>query len=781
MNLNGAGIVNYYCLVQGHGGDDATPNDGNNGLIINGYHGIKIPYYQRPYKWGDKDRSNIRDLFYDYNCNTNMNHNVVSDYFLGATVAVEKITDGVNYFELVDGQQRLTTIFLMNYILFMLKRKEIDHKIKSRIEPGQWKDDIKQLEKIYHQRIGIHKDIEFENIIEFITNAYNQLFSSEISQEEFFNSVLNEYRQKLGIVNHNYNTEEELDVAYRNLTYSFFRNEQLAITYRRESFNNNLKAVLASTKIEINENPIDISLGFADEIDKKSLKATYQCALQMIFEEVKSYVELNLLEAGNSNVWDRVNLMIEYLNDMIKHLNLCMITTIDENDAYKLFEVLNDRSFEVSSLDLLKNHFYMIYYSKNSALDNNDIDANMDELDKIWSEKVFKGIEPNKHKLIAYLGLVYLTQDSNLDDNDALFKHSLETKYTQSLASYSIEVAKHDFNIFRAISIILEKFGFKYNGMDKETKKVIVNPQNSITYKTAVMLHSMKRPAILAALINVILSFYENTNNDRLCYDATDEMTSFKNFVDDLKTNNNNYILIHQVAFKLWKSNLLASTYKTPREEIAKKIIENYGSHQYNNAAVYYSDDTVNKLMTEFDTWFINWKKGHDDLRAAILLIELFQCNKLTNNNVVTLVPGANTYNFHGDEINIDHLEPDNIDEANRNNYYCSGSDNDSKIKRNKVINTFGNMMILDKVPNIQKGNDPLLAGISTYYTQLYNNHWMLLEIQDMSLNNQFFDGSIPKDVFFDERARRIRLYLKKLLSRNSYTDICDISEIISN
>ena len=66
-----------------------------------------IPKYQRPYKWG---RDNWEDLIRDIGEDT--------DHFMGSIICVPRVNDASapgeeKYFELIDGQQRLTTLSLL--------------------------------------------------------------------------------------------------------------------------------------------------------------------------------------------------------------------------------------------------------------------------------------------------------------------------------------------------------------------------------------------------------------------------------------------------------------------------------------------------------------------------------------------------------------------------------------------------------------------------------------------------------------------------------------------
>jgi len=77
------------------------------------YEGFIIPSYQRPYEWG---KNEIETLLSDIYYRTKNN----SEYWLGfvyVTVLKDKKNNDKPYFEIIDGQQRLTTLFIICCVL----------------------------------------------------------------------------------------------------------------------------------------------------------------------------------------------------------------------------------------------------------------------------------------------------------------------------------------------------------------------------------------------------------------------------------------------------------------------------------------------------------------------------------------------------------------------------------------------------------------------------------------------------------------------------------------
>lgn len=83
--------------------------EGNNKFLFKGDDRYQIPLYQREYAWEDKQ---IRQLIEDV-------YDVADDaqYHIGSLIVAKKENKGQAFFEVIDGQQRLTSLFLLLKIL----------------------------------------------------------------------------------------------------------------------------------------------------------------------------------------------------------------------------------------------------------------------------------------------------------------------------------------------------------------------------------------------------------------------------------------------------------------------------------------------------------------------------------------------------------------------------------------------------------------------------------------------------------------------------------------
>lgn len=104
-------------------------------------HPFVIPEYQRPYAWGDDEIQTLFDDLWDFASSPEGGSEGKSTYFLGSVVAYENED---NEQEIIDGQQRITSLFLLLRAIYTtlkyasVKSKEAENFIKQ-IEPALWR------------------------------------------------------------------------------------------------------------------------------------------------------------------------------------------------------------------------------------------------------------------------------------------------------------------------------------------------------------------------------------------------------------------------------------------------------------------------------------------------------------------------------------------------------------------------------------------------------------------------------------------------------------------
>ena len=138
-----------------------------------------VPIYQRNYAWGDKE---IRELIQDIN--TAMKRNQGKNYYLGSLVVCRK-DDGI--FEVIDGQQRLTTLNILLACLGYDKRIPLGFKHRRAAD-----ESLEKLTKIPDIALLDKNDSIQEGYI--IAKNIFQDYDIKINKERFKNFLLKNVR-----------------------------------------------------------------------------------------------------------------------------------------------------------------------------------------------------------------------------------------------------------------------------------------------------------------------------------------------------------------------------------------------------------------------------------------------------------------------------------------------------------------------------------------------------------------------------------------------------------
>lgn len=171
-------------------------------------HKFVIPEYQRPYAWSDEQIQTLFDDLAEYTANDSE-----STYFLGTVVSYE---NDLGEQEIIDGQQRITSLFLLLRALYskltsMTETKEVRN-FKSQIESALWEQDELTAEVDYEKTLIVSKVMGEEG---------NEAFTNILIKGKVENGAKDNYSL-------NYNLFVELIEKYATnepeLFYWFIRN-----------------------------------------------------------------------------------------------------------------------------------------------------------------------------------------------------------------------------------------------------------------------------------------------------------------------------------------------------------------------------------------------------------------------------------------------------------------------------------------------------------------------------------------------------------------------------
>ncbi len=127
----------------------------------------QIPIYQRPYQWTEENCEKLLDdLFEDYE------EDRESDYFCGSLVLVKSDPNSkTEIYDIVDGQQRLSTFILLAKVLADLYNDCLDPKNLEHLQEG-WKDRHTERKRLSFNTIGSNAEYDFAYALEHFNDAY---------------------------------------------------------------------------------------------------------------------------------------------------------------------------------------------------------------------------------------------------------------------------------------------------------------------------------------------------------------------------------------------------------------------------------------------------------------------------------------------------------------------------------------------------------------------------------------------------------------------------------
>ncbi|MGL2532063.1 DUF262 domain-containing protein [Helicobacter pylori] len=159
----------------------------------------QIPIYQRPYQWTEKNCEKLLDdLFFNYEDDRE------SDYFCGSLVLVKSDPNSkTETYDIVDGQQRLSTFILLAKVLADLYNDCLSGtKNLERLQEG-WKDRYTERKRLSFNTIGSNAEYDFQDALEHFNDS--QASKNKIIENNYLKNAiyLKNYLEKKEIKNIN--------------------------------------------------------------------------------------------------------------------------------------------------------------------------------------------------------------------------------------------------------------------------------------------------------------------------------------------------------------------------------------------------------------------------------------------------------------------------------------------------------------------------------------------------------------------------------------------------
>jgi uncharacterized protein with ParB-like and HNH nuclease domain len=743
MQLSGAILRNFWGI-----GAPVTQEN------ITDYFSLKVPHYQRPYKWGS---TQIETLIKDWKENfVASNDENDKKYFAGSVVAVA--VPGETYHSLIDGQQRVTTLFLTNFIHFVLLRKLI----LSEVERKRCGKLQKLNEKLNNAAQFLFKDedllLEIKQGIIELNRISDEDEMDELHKQENFLETIQEI---LWIPK--FDTDENYKSKFRELMELKIKAESLNLHYDRSSFNKSLSKVLTQFYMNFGETQ-ELTYENLEYDNLTENEKVYADALQTILKTFS-----NEFANSGADIYKYIYSLHEQIHNFLNEVNVCVIQTMNTDDAYTLFEVMNDRALALDDLDLIKNQFFKVFVNSNESIDNAEVDEIIQKLDDQWGDKIFnhKSMNQTYKKLVTYLATVFITNAVELR-NESSEKYRLNLgEYLKTKQNYSKEEIQRDFNIFESCFQILSQV--KLPVQKKESHSIVTQYKKESDFKKSLFFfNALKQDGVISGLICFTLSTIEKIDNNfnpekvnkivTLLLDTDLDLSKIRTdlSVSGIESERILGLLnkIHEQAKILWRSSLMANSADLPRE-ISKRIIEDNHLSSTRDHNLVIKDLNLAQHQSEFDSWLNNWQYKSNSLFKVKTLFASIIHYSMKDDGELIIRPINLTVNPDINAImELDHMVPQNSSEPSVFNFEHS--------ERELFVNGLGNMMPLPKPDNIQKSNVALEAAFQFYKDAGLGDHFLINEAKHSVM--QVLKNEKNPDLFFTERKSKLIGYFKQII-----------------
>lgn len=707
MNLKGAELRNFYEMTTliPKGANVVSANSAN------------IPIYQRPYTWKPKQVGKLIEDFEENRLTTNL------EYFAGSILTTVDNSPGLPH-QIIDGQQRYTTLFLINFINFSILRVYIREVLISG-NPYGIGAVSGHLQKLKNASDYLFKDkqilTEIDNFDAGLTTALaNDTFSS--NSEKFVNTYLG----IMGLPENSIESDASYQKEYFASTKQILKKYALNLEYSRSFYSDVLVESLASVIIKLSSQNACSCV-----IEKQQYSPNNIASVESYtdnLEEIFKLVNRPKTSASGNSIPDAL-LLSDFIEEALQNIKVCIIQTGDANDAFTLFEVLNDRAKALDDLDLIKNQFYKYFCLSTSSantsnptiqLNVNLQNSHLDLLDNKWLKDIYSTNRVNEKRLITYFATSYMTGDTTIKSSPlSESRNKIEDYLKNQNGKYGQKEVDQDFAILEATKQILTKFDYSFSNQDLSAVESEYDINKSTLYKAIHFLNALGQEGVIAGLINVILFTYHRDilkgNSFSLEYTENGVKKTFEDYLKTLVKYSKKPVFpdIERCAQEIWRWSMSTFDAISPKRE-ANNLISNYNLRTLKNTQInngLSSITNIERLGFKEEMNSFEYKKNAiKTLKLRILFARLLKTTYTGTGNQLSLSYQTTPPSIPASvvkEMQLDHLEPSNFDENNSTAYFMTNN----KLQRTSIINGLGNMFPLIGSLNNAKNNAPLCMG----------------------------------------------------------------------
>jgi uncharacterized protein with ParB-like and HNH nuclease domain len=614
-----------------------------------------IPIYQREYDWGKEEL--IRLLINTKEYIDDLDPGQINNSYFVGTILLEKAENKSNTFEIIDGQQRITSAFLMNFVGYLIA-KERCLKIptfptrKYAVELNNRLNKV----KLFEDRLFIIKE-------EQPPEDWDLIFSSKFLEID----DLDESAETISI-------KKRLDI--NNILLWKTPKMHHENPEQAELFKNNI----INTIIE-NEDPTLVSIP-NNEFNERA---------NNIFNYFK-----DLLKGPTKGRDEILGDMLNKIDLFSSAISFCVLISDNPDDSFKLFEVLNSTGRSLTIIDKIKKMLYENIVIKDKELTNEEFNArwkDLLELTENTGNSMTIDLARSESSLLKDKLYDYFSNKVIILNNRTIVRDPI----------FSQENTLVFFNRIITVSKVLNDI-YKIDCYDSKNTPHTLGWYYRVINK---MNYDWGRQVFLGTIL--LTNYFEEKfpiENDLWERPLIDNSSTL------LQINSINRFLINlsDVLLKIGtigiinglSSNLLPRTSQDILNKIidfvrANKSVEELNSlfNDIKGILSLYIDS--NKVDFKTNLRYLTYSKSSDRKNMTLLLYILYNKGKSAINII--------------EKPSLEHFEPKTTPSVPPPIQYYSGAD------REEIINSLGNMILMEKNHNSRLGNIPIKSKIEKIST----------------------------------------------------------------
>jgi uncharacterized protein with ParB-like and HNH nuclease domain len=603
---------------------------------------IVIPIYQRKYDWAQDELYRLLDNTNDY-INTSGSTPLKSSYFTG-TILLEKSEKNDGEYELIDGQQRLTSAYLLTFVGYLCSIYRYNN-----LPNFSGKKLI--IEK--YNRYIVVRDFE-KKLFNYNSHSVNKNWSEVFLDklEDLDDDALREQA-----------FEKRFNMLELLANYSTKLDHQ--DTTQKDLFIN----CISKTTIELNsKGEINLNDIRNNEFNERTVN-------------IFNYFKKIFVSSNNDDILYHIIERIDLYSDSIA---FCVLVSLNTNDSFKLFEVLNSTGRPLTIIDKLKSFLYTDIVIVEKSLTS-------EKFNQKWSELI-EILDGTGNKINLTLDL---TRSELSTIKDKYYEYYSDKKSIIRREIFKKESSNLFFDRIIYISKLLNEI-FDKDCYDSNTNSHSLEWYAKIIQK---LNYDWGRQVILGANI---LSGYLNEasvlSNNKEIWKLTgiDDYTKLNKQTELTKF----YVILYDLLLKVGIIGIINGLTSDKLPKISQKILNNIIDFVEQNRKKSDLKILINNIIDECNSYINNNKSDF------IINIKNLTYSKTTDRKLMTILlfilynrGKGNSFQF--ENPSLEHFECSNIPSGQSKGYY-NGSD------RDVLINSIGNMLLMKKNINSKLGNNTI-------------------------------------------------------------------------